>query len=157
MLIVQVCKAFNDSKIQYAVVGGYAVALHGAVRGTVDLDLVLALKEESFVKAEKALDKLGLTSRLPVDAKQVFHFRKEYIQNKNLIAWSFYDSLHPENQLDIIITEDVRKMSCDKMVIRGVKVPVASLKSLIEMKKRSARPQDLEDVKALEKIAYEKK
>jgi hypothetical protein len=40
MFILKVVKALNAYKVHYAVVGGYAVALHGAVRGTVDLDFL---------------------------------------------------------------------------------------------------------------------
>lgn len=153
MFLTTVCKALNDAKIGYAVVGGYAVALHGAVRGTVDLDLVIQLTEESFLKSEIAFKKLGLQSRLPVDAKQVFQFREDYIKNRNLIAWSFYDPTHPANQLDVIITDDFAKMKTDPILVHGVKVPLVSIQDLIQMKTRSGRPQDLEDISALRGLA----
>ncbi|MGK5086110.1 hypothetical protein WDW86_00995 [Bdellovibrionota bacterium FG-2] len=156
MLIIALCKALQAEKIQYSIVGGYAVALHGAVRGTVDLDLVLALNEETFIKAESIFLALGLVPRLPVNAKEVFNFRDEYIQKRNLIAWSFYNPLKPVQQLDIIITEDAAKMRTKTMMIHGTPIIVASIDDLIAMKTRSARPQDLEDVKAL-KILKEQK
>lgn len=34
----QICHALQTNRVRYALVGGYAVALHGAVRGTVDVD-----------------------------------------------------------------------------------------------------------------------
>ena len=37
----RVSKALDAAGVRYALVGGYAVALHGAVRGTVDIDIVL--------------------------------------------------------------------------------------------------------------------
>lgn len=46
--------------MNYALVGGYAVALHGAVRATADVDLVIEFKEDSFAQAEAALLSLGL-------------------------------------------------------------------------------------------------
>jgi len=36
-----ICRAFEQAKVPYAIVGGHAVALHGALRGTVDIDFVL--------------------------------------------------------------------------------------------------------------------
>ncbi len=56
------------------------------VRGTVDVDIVIQLKQSAFNKAEQALMELGLQPRLPVSADDVFLFREEYIKNKNLIA-----------------------------------------------------------------------
>lgn len=107
MFIARVCQCLESNKIPYAVVGGYAVALHGAVRGTVDVDLIISLQEDIFVAVEKAMNSLGLHSRLPVTAKEVFHFRKEYIENRNLIAWSFINFQNPMEVVDIVITDNL--------------------------------------------------
>ena len=157
MFLLNVCHALNEAKVRYGVVGGYAVALHGAVRGTVDLDLVLSLGEKNFVSAEKVFRALGLESRLPLDARQVIRFREEYIRNRNLTAWSFYDPVSPKNQLDIVLTEDLNEMETQVIRIRGVKVRIASIPSLIRMKIRSGRPQDVEDVRALKELLKNEK
>ena len=61
--------------VRYTLVGGHAVALHGSVHGTVHVDI-------------------GLVSRLPVTADDVFQFRDDYVQNRNLVVWNFYN---PDN------------------------------------------------------------
>lgn len=152
MLLQRLALALNKAKIKYALLGGYAVSLQGAVRGTVDVDLCIALTEESFVKTEVLLKKLELLPRLPVTAKEVFQFRKEYIEKRNLIAWSFYNPKSPSEVVDIIITEDAQKMKLDKFFIQNTPVFVASKKDLIRMKKACGRPQDLLDVEALERV-----
>lgn len=152
MWIYEICRAFERAKIRYAIVGGYALTLHGAARGTIDLDLVIELTKPAFLKAEAVLLGLGFVSRLPVTGAQVHDFREEYIQNRDLVAWNFF---HPKRQneiIDIIITGDVRKMKVDKMKVDGHSIRVASLESLIEMKRRCGRPQDLIDVAALETL-----
>ena len=65
----QICTALRDADVRYAVVGGYAVALHGAVRGTVDIDLAFPWTERTLVLAEAALNGIGLVSALPVSAR----------------------------------------------------------------------------------------
>jgi hypothetical protein len=152
MFLTRLCSALNQSKIEYAVVGGYAVALHGAVRATIDVDLIIGLTEESFVKSEETFKKLGLLPRIPVTAQQLFKFRTEYIQNKNLIAWSFYNPQNQAEQLDIVVTLDARKISTVTKTVNGLKIKVISKKDLIKIKKNSGRPQDLQDVAALEQI-----
>lgn len=148
MFIDRVVKALETQKVEYALAGGYAVALHGAVRGTVDIDIVLAFKQDQFERAEKAFLSLGLKPRLPVQAKEVFSFREEYISKRNLVAWSFY---HPKNLteiVDVIITQDLKKLKTKNIG----KYRVVTISDLIRMKKASGRPQDLADIEALEKL-----
>ena len=152
MLLIRVVDALEKEKLKYALVGGHAVALHGAVRGTVDIDIAIKLSKSSYQKVEVALEGIGLKSRLPVNAEDVFNFRDEYIKNKNLIAWSFVNPSKPIEIVDIIITEDASQLKTVNKEVMGRKIKVASLSSLIAMKKKSGRAQDIEDVKALEKL-----
>ena len=152
MFIKTVIDALNKANINYALVGGYAVALHGAVRGTVDLDFVIALDEQQYELLEKALTGIGLTPRLPISAKEVFQFREEYINNRNLIAWSFINNNNPLELIDIIITHDANKMKTETLSADGMLINIATINELIKMKKTSGRPQDLEDIRALEKL-----
>jgi len=152
MFIYKVAEALKKERVKFAVAGGYAVALHGAVRGTLDLDIVIERGESSFIGAEKALGNIGLVSRLPVTASEVFRFREEYIKNRNLVAWSFWNPAEPSEIVDIVITEDLKKMDAATVKADGHLIPVLSRESLIAMKRRSARPQDLEDIRALEEL-----
>ena len=106
--------------------GGHAVALHGAVRGTVDLDLVLALSRGNFTAAEASLNGMGLESRLPLKAEEVFDFREEYIRNRNLIAWSFVNPADPTEIVDIILTEDLDSMQVDLVPLGRLRLPVVA-------------------------------
>lgn len=152
MLLQRLARAFQKERVGFAVAGGYAVALHGAVRGTVDVDIVLRLARADFLAAERIFKSLGLISRLPVDAGQVFDFREDYIKNRNLVAWSFYDPANPADVVDVVITHDLSRMKVDRIKLESGVVPIVSRRDLIAMKKKSGRPQDLEDVKALEAL-----
>jgi hypothetical protein len=152
MLLLRVTAALGRARVSYALVGGYAVALHGAIRGTVDIDLVLRLKEPQFVAAEKALRGIGLEPRLPVDAAEVFRFREEYIKNRNLTAWTFVNPGVPSEIVDIVLTHDLSDMKTSTVRVQGGQVRLVALPDLIAMKKESGRPQDREDVRALEAL-----
>lgn len=115
MLVKKISDLFDSNKIPYAVIGGFAVNLYGAVRGTIDLDIAINRSEKDFLKAEKALLSIGFSSRIPVTAKEVFHFREEYIKNKNLVAWSFYNSIKPSEVVDIVITCDLKDIKVQKI------------------------------------------
>lgn len=152
MLLLRVIRALNEARVPYAVVGGYAVALHGAVRGTVDVDLVIRFKAVDFQRTERALVSLGLQSRLPITAAEVFQFREEYLQNRNLRAWTFINPARPSEIVDVILSEDLAGMKVKRVRVQGESVRIASLQDLIRMKEKSARAQDREDVVALKRL-----
>lgn len=152
MFILKVSKALKHHKVPFAVVGGFAVALHGAVRGTIDIDIVIETTEKSFLQTEAALKTIGLTPRLPVSAKEIFQFKDEYIEKRNLIAWTFVNPNNPAEIVDIILTQNFNKKEIEHKKVSQESIPVLSIPALIKMKKKSSRPQDLEDIKALEKI-----
>ena len=152
MFIQNVIRALEKHNIKYALVGGYAVALHGAIRGTVDVDIVIALTKASLEGAESALGNIGLQSRLPVTAEDVYRFRKEYIENRNLVAWSFINPDNPIEVVDILITEDVKNIKTVTRQAFGMTIRIAAIPDLIKLKKKSGRPQDIEDIRALEKL-----
>jgi len=156
MFLIRVFQALAEAKLPYAVVGGLAVSLHGAVRGTVDVDLVLRLKKGDFLRAETVLNRLGLRSLLPLKAAQVFDFREEYRRNRNLIAWSFVNPERASEVVDILLTEDLKEIRTEERKIGATVVRLASLKDLIRMKQKSGRPQDLADVLALQIIQKKK-
>lgn len=158
MLIYDVVDVFDTNKIRYAIVGGYALALHGLVRNTVDIDIVLKLRLKDFEKAEDALKSLGLSSRLPITAKDVISMRDEYIKKRNLIAWSFVDYVNPMRQVDILINTDMDDISVKNISVGSRKIRVASLQDLLKMKTLSARPQDLIDIENIkDKLSAQKK
>lgn len=152
MFLFKVCQALENADVPYAVVGGYAVALHGAVRGTVDVDIVVKWTFENLQKAEKAMRDIGLVSTLPITAKNIFDFKKEYIENRNLIAWNFHNPSNPVQQVGLIISYDLQDASTDLIQTPFGKIKILSRKDLIAMKKKSGRPQDLEDIRALGEI-----
>jgi hypothetical protein len=148
----RICNALHRAGIRYAVAGGHAVALHGAVRGTVDINIVLVWTRASLGKAVAALERIGLVSRLPVSADEIFRFRDEYMENRNLIAWNFYNPDDLSEQVDIIISYDLRGKRTKRIDLADGPVQILSIKDLIAMKTASGRPQDQEDVAALERL-----
>lgn len=157
MFFYDLIDAIDKAKLKYAVVGGYALALHGLLRATVDVDLVLSLNQKDFELIESILLKLGLQSRLPIKAREVIQFREEYIENRNLIAWSFADFKNPTRQVDILIALDLKKIVVEKVAVGGRKISVASLADLLKMKLKAGRPQDLVDAQNIRNKLNEKK
>ena len=142
----------GDAGVGYAVVGGYAVALHGAVRGTFDIDVALRWTRADLRAAVAALEGMGLESRLPVTADEVYDFRDEYIANRGLVAWNFHNPGDALEQVDLVFAYDLTGKGVRRIDLPDGPVRVLALDDLIEMKRASGRPQDLEDATALERL-----
>jgi hypothetical protein len=151
-LLFRLVDAFKKNDIKYALVGGYAVALHGVLRGTVDIDLLTHLRAAELEKMEKALRSLGLQSRIPVTAKEVAAFRKEYVERRNLIAWSFVNPKNPAEVVDILLTHDLSEVETTIKAVQSRRIFICQIDDLIRLKKEAGREQDLIDIKALQEI-----
>ncbi len=152
LFINKVSQALQQAGVRYAIVGGYAVALHGAVRGTMDVDIAINWDLGTLVNTEMALLGMGLSSRLPVGASEVYQFRDEYVRNRNLVAWNFFNPADISQQVDIIITYDLKNKNRQRLETRAGPLQILGLAELIDMKRASGRPQDVEDAQALEKL-----
>lgn len=134
-------KLLNATSVDYLVVGGYAVGLHGHVRATGDLDIWLRASDETASKIRQVLVDFGFTQdALPAD----FGSRP-----RQMVRMGF-----PPLQLEIMTTisgvqfEDVfsRRMVVD---IEGLAVNVIGLEDLKKNKKATGRLKDLADVEEL--------
>jgi len=143
--------ALKKEKINYMIVGGYAVNFHGYSRNTVDIDIVIKFNLTNLKKIEKLLHSMGMISRLPIDAVSVYKFRQEYIENRNLIAWNFYTENDPTEQVDILIAHDVSDFKTERFRVGELELKVISKDDLIKMKKKSGREKDLMDIRELTK------
>ena len=133
--------------------------LHGHLRTTADLDLVVELDTDNARRAMNALTALGYKPRPPVSAQSFADAatRESWIRDKNHIVFSMWNPSAPAFEVDLIVAEP---FDFDEVFERALRVPlettetmVISLEDLIEMKRRTARPRDIEDIKALEALA----
>lgn len=155
-LYLPLFKALNDADVQYVVVGGLATVLHGYARLTADVDLVINLEQAEATKAINAITSLGYKARLPVDPIQFTDetIRESWINEKNMLVFSFYQPENPLLILDVFVREpfpieDMLKNAV-RMDVGGVDVPVCAINDLIAMKKKASRPKDIEDIKFLQ-------
>lgn len=159
--IETVLAALNEAGVRYLVVGGVAVVLHGHLRTTADLDLVVQLDSENVLRAVSALATLGYRPRAPVPAEQFADAsaRASWIRDKGLTVFSLWSSRFPGLEVDLFVSEP---FDFDETYARAVSVPlddttamVVSLEDLLTLKQRAARPIDLADLEALKSLSEE--
>lgn len=145
-------------KIQYLVAGGVAVNLHQVNRATADLDLIVHLETKNVHSFIKVMENLGYKPKLPVKTEDLAdpEKRKEWIQKKNMVVFSYLNPKNPFEIVDIFVQEPkpFSELEKNKLEVQafGITIPVLGIGDLIEIKQKTGRDTDLFDVQQLKKI-----
>lgn len=153
--IETVLAALNAADVRYLVVGGVAVVLHGHLRTTADLDLVVQLTRENALAAVRALQQLGYRPRAPVSPEGFADAatRASWLTEKGLTVFSMWSDQTPGLEVDLFVSEP---FDFDEVYARSLHVPldtttamVVSLADLVRLKRSAGRPIDHSDIEAL--------
>ena len=140
-----ITEAFNDAGIDYAICGGWAMAIHGLPRSTIDIDLLILgddLERAWALAKEHGYDVEELPLNFDDGAIEIRRISKVDKESKRLYTLDF-----------LLVTERLKDVWSGREVVEweeGV-TRVVSRSGLIEMKTISGRDQDLVDIKQLEK------
>jgi len=134
-------KLLNSNRVEYLLIGGYAVGIHGHIRATNDLDVWVNVSSENAARIECALREFGfatagLTSSLFLDRNNVVRMGVPPIRIEILTSVSGveFESCYAEKEM----------IRIEEMV-----VPVISLARLRQNKAASGRAKDLADLESL--------
>lgn len=158
MFYDEVLTKLQDSDVRFVVVRAVAMNLHGVPRMTADLDLLVDLSEPNLSAFLQAFEELGYKPRLPVPASALLdpERRREWVEQRNLKAFTFVHSLRPLQEVDLLLESPVSFEEADRqktlLAAGRLRIPVISLDHLIAMKRVAARAQDAADVEALERL-----
>ena len=159
MFYLDLFRTLQDERVDYVVVGGLAINLHGVERATMDVDLVLAMDDANLRRFLAAATRLKLKPTLPValealcDAKQL----DTWVREKRMIAFSLHAVSPNLPTVDIIVRpalpfETMRRNRIEKD-IGGVRFSLACIEDLIALKTGTGRKQDASDIEALKIVA----
>lgn len=157
MIYEEVFKAFRARKVKYVLVGGIAVNLHGALRNTADLDILVEMSDANLAKVVSILKSQGYAVRQPVDPMDLANekIRNEWIHKKHMKAFNFYKDKELK-EVDLILDSPVSYEEANHTAARvragSMILPVISIDHLVQMKKKTGRAVDELDVKELNLI-----
>lgn len=158
MYYFEVMEALYKNKVEYLIVGGLAVNLYGVPRVTQDIDLIISTSKSNIVKINAVLKSLGYVPRLPVNPEDLADSDKvkDWIENKNLKAFSFYHKRDNYKVVDIVLVHplDFEKSFENKTVkkVKGIEIYLASIDDIIKTKEFGGRTQDFSDIEMLKKV-----
>ncbi len=136
---------FNAAGVEYLVVGAHALAAHGHVRATKDLDIWVRASNSNSKRVLGALRSFGA----PLDGISESDFAEAGIVFQIGVAPVRIDVL---TEIDGVEFGDAWR---ERLVadLTGLQVPVLSRRHLIVNKRCAGRLQDLADVERLEDTA----
>ena len=131
----------NDNQVNYLVIGGYAVAIHGHPRYTKDIDIWIEISEENSQKIIAALTEFGFGS-LGLTAQ-------DFQEPHQIIQLGY-----PPNRIDLITSPDgIDFQTCYdskiEVMLDDIAVKFIDLDNLKKNKLASGRLQDLADLENL--------
>jgi hypothetical protein len=136
---LRVCRLLNAHRVRYLVAGGVAANLHGSVRATKDVDVLVPVDRANMQRLLDALAELPWRVAAELDAEELLRKPVTIVGDDPRVdvltlAWSVrFDDAWPRRR---------------SRVIRGVRVPFLSLEDL-RASKQTGRPSDLADLEAL--------
>jgi hypothetical protein len=134
-------KLLNAHRVEYLLIGGYAVSYHGYARATADMDIWIAVNPANAEKVVAALREFGFD-------------RPDLEPGLFLRPWQIVRLGVPPVRIEIATTisgVDFAECYAEKIAdtLDAVPVNVISLKHLKQNKKASGRHQDLADLENL--------
>jgi predicted nucleotidyltransferase len=153
----EIFRAFQKQKVKYVLVGGIAVNLLGAMRSTVDLDILVDMSDDNLKKIVEIMKDQGYRVKQPVDPMKIADkkTREEWIEKKHMKALNFYKEGELK-EVDLIIESPVSFEEAERNIVHikidDLKLPVISIDDLIKMKKKTGRAVDKLDIEELTNI-----
>ncbi|MFU8892707.1 MAG: hypothetical protein ACNA8L_03675 [Luteolibacter sp.] len=136
------CRCLNDLGARYIVIGGFAIRGAGYIRGTMDVDLIIALDPENEARVFEALRSLPDRAVDELDPGDVAKYVVCRVNDEITVdLMGSASGIRYEDAVDEII---IRR-------IGDVDVPFASPRLLWRMKKSTHREKDALDMLFLKK------
>jgi hypothetical protein len=137
-------KALNAQQVRYMFVGGYSVILHGYSRTTGDMDFWVKRTAENYSRIVLAFHQFGMP---------VFDMTQENFLHHP--KWDVFSFGTPPVAIDLMV--NMKGLDFDNSFARSVLFEEGDLKirtiqkdDLIQAKKSTARPKDLDDLQNIQ-------
>jgi hypothetical protein len=133
---------FNEERVEYMVVGAYALAYHGLPRATGDIDIWIRRSDDNADRVWQALSRFGVP---------LLNLTEDDLKKPETV---FQIGVAPR-RIDILtsidgVEFDEAEPEREEIEIEGITIPVIGRKHLLQNKRATGRPQDKADVARLE-------
>lgn len=135
--VLALCRSLNEAGVKYVMIGGFAVILHGSVRGTKDIDLLVDTAEQNIRAIKQALAALPDNAVALIADDDVKKYQVVRVADEIVV-----DLMAAAGGIDYA---QAMTAGIEWKEVEGVKIPVASKALLIRMK-GTMRASDQSDI-----------
>jgi hypothetical protein len=138
---VEILKAFRDEGVEHLVIGAHALAAHGHIRATLDIDLWVRPTPDNAARTWRALQRF----RAPLSKMKQSDFAEPEVLYQIGLPPSRIDIMTSVTGLDFDAAWPNRIMAA----FGDVAVPVLGLEDMRKTKRAAGRLKDLADLEEL--------
>jgi hypothetical protein len=158
MFYLELFAALDRHKVDYLLIGGLAVSLHGVERATMDVDITVAMNPANLAALIDAAKELKLTPVLPVPLESLSNVEllRDWHAQRHLEAFALRTPELAGVTIDVLLFPPVEFAGMTaravEFEIAGTAIKVVSIDDLIALKSAVGRPIDISDVEHLQRI-----
>jgi hypothetical protein len=136
--------AFSDGAVEFLLIGGWALALHGYARGTDDMDVFVRATPDNAQRVFRALAAFGVPLAAHGVTPRVFEQQ----------GYGYRMGIKP-NLIEVLtsidgVDFDAALQGAKTFVLDGRRIPFIGRAALMQNKRAAGRPKDLADLAWLE-------
>ena len=135
---LKVLESFNSQKVDYVLIGGFAVIIYGLARLTQDIDIVIKMNEENILKLKEALFSVFKDN-------EIKEIRFDELKNYAVVRYGTPDGFYIDIMARVGEIANYETIDSEIIEYEGVKINIATAKALYELKKNTVRPEDKKD------------
>ena len=158
MFYLDLFTALDRHHVDYLLIGGLAVSLHGVERATMDVDITVAMTPDNLAHLTETAKELRLAPVLPVPLQSLndIELLRRWHAERNLEAFALRTPDLAGVTVDVLLFPPVEFSGMVQRAIifnvANTSIRVVAIDDLIALKQAVGRPIDLSDIEHLQRI-----
>jgi hypothetical protein len=158
MFYLDLFSALDRHHVDYLLIGGLAVSLHGVERATMDVDITVALTPENLAHLIETAKELKFSPVLPVPLESLSNIEllRQWHKERNLEAFALRTPDLAGVTLAVLLFPPIEFSGMAQRAVvfsvANTAIRVVAIDDLIALKQAVGRPIDLSDIEHLQRI-----
>ncbi|MBI5438875.1 MAG: hypothetical protein HY936_08020 [Nitrosomonadales bacterium] len=158
MFYIDLFSALARHKVDYLLIGGLAVSLHGVERATMDVDITVAMNPGNLAALIETAKELKLSPVLPVPLESLgdLELLRQWHAERHLEAFALRSADLAGVTVDVLLFPPVEFFGmasrAEVFKVANTDIQVVSIDDLIALKQAVGRPIDIMDIEHLQRI-----
>lgn len=146
---LEIIDVLEKEKVDYVLIGGFAMVLYGMPRATQDIDIFIKHREENIERLQKALFTI-------FNNKDVFEITFSELKKYPVIRYGSEEGYYVDILANIGSAFSFEDLIFEELTIEGHKIKIASVETLYKLKEKTLRAIDKSDLLFLKQLMKNK-